>query len=585
MNSVSFKRIICLFRNDLRILDNPVLTEAVRRARNLGVPLMNVVVIDNTPNSNNATWPQNVNTPEDATRGRDGQPMLRIGAHRAQFLVESVLALRDSLRAAGSDLTVCVGAPGDVVPRLVAANNNDADAASTVTSTPAPALVLYERAVASEERAAEDAMVAALARTGSQAIGMWGAQTLYAPDDLPFDVPAKVPSGFTTMRKKIEQARVAVRAPLPAPSLEGLGGGADPETDAAEDGKEGEPTAASLLAALGFATPPTTDAAAALAWRGGAAAAHTRLEAFCVDGLATYKTTRNGSIGASYSTKLSPWLALGCVTARQVHARVRRYEDAHGGQTVHTYWVAFELMWRDYFRFWCLREGDAVWRPYGPRGAPAPHPGSAGSGAWAEGAEAARRFDAWRRGRTGVPFVDGHMRELARTGFMSNRGRQNVASFLVHDLRVDWRLGAAHFEERLLDYDPCANVGNWLSLAGLTGSGRVSVFNVAKQAAQYDRDAAHARLWCAELRGVKPPARVHALPFVSAGERGALAPGYPAPVVTPPARWRHHASPGGAGAQQQQRGNGGGGGRRKQRPRKNKNRAHRGRGGKVFNTR
>ena len=116
------------------------------------------------------------------------------------------------------------------------------------------------------------------------------------------------------------------------------------------------------------------------------------------------------------------------------------------------------------------------------------------------------------------------------------------------------------------------------------------MFNVAKQARQYDPRAEHAALWCAELRGVAPPARIHALPFVGAGERAALAPGYPAPVIAPPARWAQHRQAGAGGA-----GGGGGGKKGEQRSsgakkggrgrRRHKNRAHRGRDGKVFNTR
>ena len=77
------------------------------------------------------------------------------------------------------------------------------------------------------------------------------------------------------------------------------------------------------------------------------------------------------------------------------------------------------------------------------------------------------------------------MRELLATGWMSNRGRQNVASYLVFDLQQDWRFGAAHFEALLLDYDVCSNWGNWVSAAGLTG-GRINKFNIPKQSKDYD---------------------------------------------------------------------------------------------------
>ena len=72
----------------------------------------------------------------------------------------------------------------------------------------------------------------------------------------------------------------------------------------------------------------------------------------------------------------------------------------------------------------------------------------------------------WKEGRTGMPLVDANMRELAATGFMSNRGRQNAASYLVLDLGVDWRLGASWFEFHLIDHDVTSNFGNWVSAAG-----------------------------------------------------------------------------------------------------------------------
>ena len=111
-------------------------------------------------------------------------------------------------------------------------------------------------------------------------------------------------------------------------------------------------------------------------------------------------------------------------------------------------------------------------------------------------------------GRTGHPLVDANMRELALTGWMSNRGRQNVASFLTQNLGLDWRLGAEHFEATLVDCDVHCNWGNWLYIAGITG-GRINVFNIAKQSADYDAQGAYVRHWLPELARV-PLKFVHA---------------------------------------------------------------------------
>ena len=225
-----------------------------------------------------------------------------------------------------------------------------------------------------------------------------------------------------------------------------------------------------------------------------------------------------------------------------------------------TYWVAFELLWRDYYRFFSLKHGARMFhaagtrgergrrggpaapgrgpRPPGParRGAPQrrPPPPAAAAPAgqrqpWVPGGEL---FDAWREGRTGMPLVDANMRELAATGFMSNRGRQNVASYLVHDLGVDWRRGGDWFEHLLVDYDVASNWGNWVAAAGLTG-GRVNRFNVTKQSHDYDPDGDYVRHWLPELRGI-PGGRVHAPWQLSKEDQDkfgvAVGVDYPAPV-------------------------------------------------------
>jgi deoxyribodipyrimidine photo-lyase len=105
-------------------------------------------------------------------------------------------------------------------------------------------------------------------------------------------------------------------------------------------------------------------------------------------------------------------------------------------------------------------------------------------------------LDKWINGTTGDDFVDANMRELKYTGFMSNRGRQNVASYLIDQLKVDWRFGAAYFEEQLIDYDVSSNWGNWAYLAGVGNDPRGKrVFNTDKQATDYDPEGKYRELW------------------------------------------------------------------------------------------
>jgi deoxyribodipyrimidine photo-lyase len=102
----------------------------------------------------------------------------------------------------------------------------------------------------------------------------------------------------------------------------------------------------------------------------------------------------------------------------------------------------------------------------------------------------------WTQGKTGVDFVDANMNELRLTGFMSNRGRQIVASYLCNDLQLDWRSGAAYFEEQLIDYDVCSNWGNWAYIAGVGNDPRGHrVFNIQKQANDYDKDFTFRKVW------------------------------------------------------------------------------------------
>jgi deoxyribodipyrimidine photo-lyase len=116
---------------------------------------------------------------------------------------------------------------------------------------------------------------------------------------------------------------------------------------------------------------------------------------------------------------------------------------------------------------------------------------------------------AWRRGLTGFPLVDANMRELASSGFMSNRGRQNVASFLTKNLGLDWRMGAEWFESQLVDYDVCSNYGNWNYTAGVGNDARgFRYFNILKQARDYDPAGIYVKHWLPQLRSL-PASKVH----------------------------------------------------------------------------
>ncbi|KAH7573954.1 hypothetical protein JRO89_XS03G0231700 [Xanthoceras sorbifolium] len=209
-----------------------------------------------------------------------------------------------------------------------------------------------------------------------------------------------------------------------------------------------------------------------------------------MDRLRVYKETRNGMLGPDYSTKFSPWLASGSLSPRYIYEEVKRYERERQANDS-TYWVLFELIWRDYFRFISLKYGSALFHLGGPRKV---------EYKWNQDQ---KLFESWRDGCTGYPLIDANMKELSATGFMSNRGRQIVCSFLVRDMGIDWRMGAEWFETCLLDYDPCSNYGNWTYGAGVGNDPREDrYFSIPKQAQTYDPEGEYVAYWLPQLQAL-----------------------------------------------------------------------------------
>lgn len=164
--------------------------------------------------------------------------------------------------------------------------------------------------------------------------------------------------------------------------------------------------------------------------------------------LTGYRWSRNKSDGLDYSSKFSPYLALGCISPRTIFEVVKEYEEKIK-KNQSTWWLVFELVWRDYFTFKAMRFGDDIFKTKGYKNKEIDFENDT------------KKFKKWCDGETGIPFVDAHMRQLNQTGYMSNRGRVNCASYFVHDLKIDWTWGAAYFESQLIDYDVTSNWMNW----------------------------------------------------------------------------------------------------------------------------
>ena len=216
---------------------------------------------------------------------------------------------------------------------------------------------------------------------------------------------------------------------------------------------------------------------------GGERAGLSRLRAWAAQELATYDE-HHDDLAGDRTSRISPYLHLGCLSPLEVAVRLR---DRPGG-------AAFvrQLCWRDFHhQVLAARPGTAHHdvRPRGDR--------------WRHDDEDA---EAWRQGRTGFPLVDAGMRQLRREGFVHNRARMVVASFLTKDLYLDWRLGAAHFMELLVDGDLANNQLNWQWNAGTgTDTNPHRIFNPTTQSRRFDPDGAYIRRHVAELADVPAP--------------------------------------------------------------------------------
>ena len=422
---------IVWFKTDLRVEDNETLIKAIK----LSTQIIPVYCLDL----------QLFQTSSNGSR--------RIGGFRAHFIFESLRNLQARLSALGSSLLVVEGKAEDALPALVKQYG--------VTK------VCAKREVAAEEKQEEERVRTALAhvRCDFECIST---STLYHAEDLPFNI-THIPDLFTTFKKRVEKEST-IRNSFPAPA------------------RINSPIVPSFslpnLSDFSYEQKPA-DARSAFPFKGGETEALKRLKYYFAESqlVSQYKETRNQLIGTDYSSKLSPWLALGCISPRFIHQELLKYEENFGANDS-TYWLRYELLWRDFFRFMFKKHGNRYFSVFG-----------ISSQNYPPKSFDAKAFEAWKQGTTGDNFIDANMRELLVTGYMSNRGRQNVASYFCHRLQLDWRLGAAWFEEQLIDYDVSSNWGNWAYVAGVGNDARNREFNSVKQAALYDTDGKYRNLW------------------------------------------------------------------------------------------
>jgi len=413
----------------------------------------------------------------DSARSEFGS--LKCGPLRAAFVLDGVTDLRKSLERKGCKLLVANERPDQFLRKI------------TKDMKGYKMKVVYQDEVCSEERAIESEVK----QVFDSGEAIWGS-TLYDLKELPYsDGLVDLPDTFTPFRTKVEkkctiQMPLTVPKNLPFPSTE--------DFPIMKDYLTYMPS----LSDLGYTdeqikTVEGSDDRGIVKFRGGETAALARVQDYIWDKdlLKVYFETRNGMLTTEdYSTKFAPWLAHGNLSPRFVARECTKYEEQRVANKS-TYWVVFELIWRDFFKFFALKHGTSIFFPSGTMKSDKP---------WKH---YQKNLQAWIDGKTGYPLVDANMRELAATGFMSNRGRQNVASFLALELCEDWRYGADYFESILLDYDVHSNWGNWCSAAGMTG-GRLNRFNIVKQSKDYDQHGEYVRYWLPELKDL-PTQYVH----------------------------------------------------------------------------
>ncbi len=365
-----------------------------------------------------------------------------IGAQRERFLIESLLALDASLRSKGQRLLLLHGAAETLLPHLVERFNAD-----RLLTSLAPGF--YERRA-----------VAHLSENLSVPVECLAGNSLFAQSDLPGAL-AEQAKHFTPFREAVGQLRpqvpIAAPAQLPPP----------PTWSFTE------------LPAAGTRAP------IALPLRGGEQAGLERLNnwVFGQQGIADYAKTRNCLDGLDGSSTLSPWLATGCLSVREAAAAIARYE-AEQGANESTEWLYQELLWREFFYWRAVQDDRSLFRSGGDKRR------------IRRCIFEPRNFARWCQGDTNQALVNALMRQLNTTGWMSNRGRQLAASFLINELDIDWRYGAAYFEKHLIDFDVASNYGNWQYIAGVGADPRGGRhFNIDKQARLYDPDGLFVSKW------------------------------------------------------------------------------------------
>jgi len=295
-------------------------------------------------------------------------------------------------------------------------------------------------------------------------------QFMYSPNDVS-EIYENIPRGFSNFRKKCEKL-LTVKDIIPSPTQLNIDNQIDETFDVPS------------LSDLGFENFEVHEESA-FKFSGGESSGINRVNEYFFESknISKYKLTRNGLLGENYSSKISSWLSNGCISAKYVYSQIKLFEKTVE-KNDSTYWLFFELIWRDFFKYVSMQHKNKFFSVNGIYG---------DNKEWSTDNNIINK---WINGETDDQFINANMNELSLTGFMSNRGRQNVANYLTKELKIDWRIGAEYFESLLIDYDVHSNYGNWLYNSGIgNDSMPFRKFNPKLQSERYDPKKKFEQTW------------------------------------------------------------------------------------------
>ncbi len=396
------KKILVWFRNDLRLHDNEMLVEAIAKSD----CILPIYFFD----------PRYFESTSFETE--------KTGARRAQFLLESVSALRTAFQKLGGDILLIQGKPEEHIPIIVEQLEISE--------------VYHHREVGPEETLVSGYVEDALWKLRVNLKHFIG-HTLYNKEDLPFPIK-DIPDVFTQFKKKTERDAIVkscFESPLEVTFAENENWGALPS-----------------LLELGLAEPGFVSFDNET--RGGELDGLEHLTKLLEPGSEIY-TKYSSKVLADkqgFTSKISGWLSFGCLSPRKVYWMVKEAEASFGPNPNFNQ-ILLGLLWRDYFRFMFKKHGIKFFQ----------EPDFEEMILSPVEVDVAQ-VKKWKNGETGHLLVDKYMKELNDSGFIPHAARLVVATFLIHVLKVHWTIGAAYFEEKLIDYAPASNWGNWANVAG-----------------------------------------------------------------------------------------------------------------------